>query len=145
MNNVEDWCGHFVAACLSSTSTLPRLYDIIRQSDWPRPARRSDGATAWRRVRTKAPVPECSRLYADMARYSCRISPMSRRKSIPFRRIAMDRCSRSLIARGCSSRISPRSIDAAKGGHTTRFSIKPPAVRGSISDAEFARLRARLV
>jgi hypothetical protein len=31
MNNVEDWCGHFVAACLSSTSTLPRLYDIIRQ------------------------------------------------------------------------------------------------------------------
>jgi hypothetical protein len=31
MNNFEDWCGRFVAACLSSTSPLPRLYDIIRQ------------------------------------------------------------------------------------------------------------------
>jgi hypothetical protein len=24
MNNVEDWCGRFVAACLSSISTPPR-------------------------------------------------------------------------------------------------------------------------
>jgi len=31
MNNVEDWCGRFVAACLSSASTPSRLYDIIRQ------------------------------------------------------------------------------------------------------------------
>jgi len=31
MNNVEHWCGRFVAACLSSISTPPRLYDIIRQ------------------------------------------------------------------------------------------------------------------
>ena len=92
-------------------------------------APRSDGTKARRHVHTKAPVPDRTRLYADMARLFLQDLANVESGLYPLPAVMTDLCSRLLIARDCSSRISLRSIDAAKGRPTTRFSMKTRVAR----------------